>query len=81
MRQAGIVAAAGVMALERMVDRSPRTTPTPARWPRGWPRCRNQRGLASVQTNIVILRVNKGDRAAVREGRPRRWWPAAPRAR
>jgi threonine aldolase len=63
MRQAGIVAAAGVVALERMVDRLAEDHA-------------NARALAeavatlpglavdldSVQTNIVIVRVSRGDR-------------------
>jgi threonine aldolase len=63
MRQAGILAAAGVVALERMVDRLAEDHV-------------NARALAeavvklpgltvdldSVQTNIVIIRVNRGDR-------------------
>jgi threonine aldolase len=64
MRQAGILAAAGVVALERMVDRlaedhvNARTlAEAVAKLP----------GLAvdlgSVQTNIVIIRVSRGDRA------------------
>src|SRR5256714_536980 len=64
MRQAGIVAAAGVVALERMVDRLAEDHV-------------NARALAdgvaalpglsvdveTVQTNIVIIRVSRGDRA------------------
>jgi threonine aldolase len=64
MRQAGIVAAAGVLALDRMVDRLAEDHV-------------NARALAeavatlpglsvdldSVQTNIVIIRVSRGDRA------------------
>ncbi|HOQ62228.1 MAG TPA: beta-eliminating lyase-related protein, partial [Vicinamibacterales bacterium] len=33
MRQAGHLAAAGIVALEKMVDRRPRTTPTRDVWP------------------------------------------------
>jgi len=54
MRQAGIVAAAGVVALERMVDRLAEGL---AKLPG------ISVDLPSVQTNIVILRVSKGDRA------------------
>jgi threonine aldolase len=64
MRQAGILAAAGVVALERMVDRLAEDHA-------------NARALAeavaampglavdldSVQTNIVVIRVSRGDRA------------------
>jgi threonine aldolase len=64
MRQAGVVAAAGVLALDRMVDRLAEDHV-------------NARALAeavatlpglsvdleSVQTNIVIIRVSRGDRA------------------
>jgi threonine aldolase len=64
MRQAGVVAAAGVLALDRMVDRLAEDHA-------------NARALAeavatlpglavdlgSVQTNIVIIRVSRGDRA------------------
>jgi threonine aldolase len=64
MRQAGVLAAAGVVALERMVDRLAEDHV-------------NARALAeavatlpgltvdldSVQTNIVIIRVSRGDRA------------------
>jgi threonine aldolase len=63
MRQAGIVAAAGIVALERMVDRlaedhvnARALAEAVAAMP----------GLAvdldSVQTNIVIIRVSRGDR-------------------
>jgi threonine aldolase len=63
MRQAGILAAAGLISLERMVDRlaedhaNARTlaeavAATPAL----------AVDLASVQTNIVIIRVDRGDR-------------------
>ena len=64
MRQAGVVAAAGVLALDRMVDRLAEDHV-------------NARALAeavatlpglsvdveTVQTNIVIIRVSRGDRA------------------
>jgi hypothetical protein len=38
MRQAGVLAAAALVALEQHVDRWPTTTPTPRPWPRRWPR-------------------------------------------
>ena len=63
MRQAGILAAAGLVALERMVDRLAEDHANAralAEAVAGMP------GLAvdlgSVQTNIVIIRVDRGDR-------------------
>jgi threonine aldolase len=64
MRQAGIVAAAGVVALERMVDRlaedhvNARTLAETVATLPGL-----SVDLASVQTNIVIIRVSRGERA------------------
>src|SRR6267142_1666982 len=64
MRQAGIVAAAGVMALERMVDRLAEDHTHARALAEGLATLPGiSVDLASVQTNIVILRVNKGDRA------------------
>jgi threonine aldolase len=63
MRQAGILAAAGLVSLERMVDRlaedhvNARTLAEAAAALPGL-----AIDLASVQTNIVIIRVNRGDR-------------------
>ncbi|HEY2995688.1 MAG TPA: GntG family PLP-dependent aldolase [Methylomirabilota bacterium] len=64
MRQAGIVAAAGVVALERMVDRLAEDHANARALAEGLARRPGlEIDLASVQTNIVIIRVNKGDRA------------------
>src|SRR5437764_13754574 len=64
MRQAGIVAAAGVMALERMVDRLAEDHTHARALAEGLATLPGiEIDLASVQTNIVIIRVNKGDRA------------------
>jgi threonine aldolase len=64
MRQAGIVAAAGVVALERMVDRLAEDHANARALAEGLAALPGiSVDLASVQTNIVILRVNKGDRA------------------
>jgi threonine aldolase len=64
MRQVGILAAAGIVALERMVDRLAEDH-AHARALAGalaaMPGLRVD--LASVQTNIVIVRVDRGDRA------------------
>ena len=60
MRQAGIIAAAGIIALERMVDRladDHLNARTLAEGLAKLPRLRID--LASVQTNIVILRVDR----------------------
>jgi threonine aldolase len=64
MRQAGVIAAAGLIALERMVDRLAEdhaNARTLAEALAAMPGIRID--LASVQTNIVILRVDRGDRA------------------
>jgi threonine aldolase len=64
MRQAGILAAAGLVALERMVERlaedhaNARTLAEALATMPGL-----VVDLASVQTNIVIVRVDRGDRA------------------
>ncbi len=62
MRQAGIIAAAGIVALERMVDRLAEDHANAKRARRGasqsfpgWPST-----WLSVQTNIVIFRVERG---------------------
>jgi threonine aldolase len=64
MRQAGILAAAGVISLERMVDRLAEdhaNARTLAEAVAVMPALAVD--LASVQTNIVIIRVDRGDRA------------------
>jgi len=64
MRQAGVLAAAGLISLERMVDRlaedhaNARTLAEALATMPGV-----VIDLASVQTNIVIIRVDRGDRA------------------
>jgi threonine aldolase len=63
MRQAGILAAAGLISLERMVDRLAEdhaNARTLAEAVAGMPGLAVD--LASVQTNIVIIRVDRGDR-------------------
>ena len=63
MRQAGIIAAAGIVALERMIDRladdhaHARTLAEAVTKLPGL-----SVDLASVQTNIVVIRVDRGDR-------------------
>ncbi|HEX2439679.1 MAG TPA: GntG family PLP-dependent aldolase [Methylomirabilota bacterium] len=64
MRQAGVIAAAGLIALERMVDRladDHAHARTLAEALAAMPGITVD--LASVQTNIVILRIDRGDRA------------------
>jgi threonine aldolase len=64
MRQAGVLAAAGLISLERMVDRLAEdhvNARTLAEALAGMPGLLID--LASVQTNIVIIRVDRGDRA------------------
>jgi len=64
MRQAGIVAAAGVVALERMVDRLAEDHANARALAEGLAKLPGiSVDLPRVQTNIVILRVSKGDRA------------------
>jgi threonine aldolase len=63
MRQAGILAAAGLISLERMVDRLAEdhaNARTLAEAVAAMPALAVD--LASVQTNIVIIRVDRGDR-------------------
>ena len=63
MRQAGILAAAGLVALERMVDRladDHRHARALAEAVATMPGLTVD--LASVQTNIVVIRVSRGDR-------------------
>jgi len=58
MRQAGVIAAAGVVALERMVDRLAEDHANARRLAEGLAKLPRLRvDLASVQTNIVILGV------------------------
>jgi threonine aldolase len=65
MRQAGVIAAAGIVALERMVDRLAEDHAHARALAEGLAK---RPGLAvdldSVQTNIVIFRVGRGDAAA-----------------
>ena len=64
MRQAGIIAAAGIVSLERMVDRladDHANARTLAEAVAKMPGLRVD--LASVQTNIVVIRVDRGDAA------------------
>jgi threonine aldolase len=58
MRQAGVIAAAGIVALERMVERLAEDHANARRLAEGLAKLPRLRvDLASVQTNIVILRV------------------------
>ena len=60
MRQAGIIAAAGIMALERMVDRLAEDHVNARALAEGLAKLpRISIDLASVQTNIVILRIDR----------------------
>jgi threonine aldolase len=60
MRQAGIIAAAGIVALERMVDRLAEDHVNARALAEGLARRPSLHvDLASVQTNIVILRVDR----------------------
>jgi threonine aldolase len=65
MRQAGIIAAAGIVALERMVDRLAEDHANARTLAEGVAKLPGLAvDLASVQTNIVIFRVQRGDTAA-----------------
>jgi threonine aldolase len=65
MRQAGVIAAAGIVALERMVNRLAEDHANARRLAEAVAtRPGLSVDLASVQTNIVVIRVNRGDRAA-----------------
>jgi len=65
MRQAGIIAAAGIVALERMVDRLAEDHANARSLAEGVAKLPGLAvDLASVQTNIVIFRVQRGDTAA-----------------
>ena len=56
MRQAGVLAAAGLHALRHHLAGSPTTTPGRRGWPRASPRWRRRSSTPqSVETNIVIL--------------------------
>jgi threonine aldolase len=64
MRQAGIIAAAGVVALERMVDRLAEDHANARALAEGLARRPGLSvDLASVQTNIVIFRIERGTAA------------------
>ena len=61
MRQVGVLAAAGIVALERMVERLADDHANARRLGEGLAKLPGLRvDLASVQTNIVILRVERG---------------------
>ena len=61
MRQVGVLAAAGIVALERMVERLAEDHANARRLGEGLAKLPGLRvDLASVQTNIVILRVERG---------------------
>ena len=65
MRQAGIIAAAGIVALERMVDRLAEDHANARALAEGVAKLPGLSvDLASVQTNIVIFRVEHGGTAA-----------------
>ena len=64
MRQVGVLAAAGVVALERMVDRLAEDHANARRLAEGLAKTPGLRvDLGSVQTNIVIVRVDRGPAA------------------
>jgi len=65
MRQAGVIAAAGIVALETMVDRLAEDHTNARALAEGLAKLPGLSvDLASVQTNIVIFRVERGDAAA-----------------
>ncbi len=65
MRQAGVIAAAGIVALETMVDRLAEDHANARALAEGLAKHpRLSVDLASVQTNIVIFQVARGDAAA-----------------
>jgi threonine aldolase len=64
MRQAGIIAAAGIVALEHMVDRLAEDHANARTLAQAVAKLPGLTvDLASVQTNIVVIRVDRGDRA------------------
>jgi len=64
MRQVGVIAAAGIVALETMVDRLAEDHANARTLAQGLAALPGLSvDLASVQTNIVIVRVERGDRA------------------
>ena len=64
MRQVGVLAAAGLVALERMVDRLAEDHANARRLAEGLAKTPGLRvDLGSVQTNIVIVRVDRGPAA------------------
>lgn len=64
MRQVGVIAAAGIVALETMVDRLAEDHANARTLAEGLTALPGLSvDLASVQTNIVIVRVERGDRA------------------
>jgi threonine aldolase len=64
MRQAGVLAAAGVVSLERMVDRLAEDHVNARALAEALATLPGLTiDLATVQTNIVIIRVSRGDRA------------------
>ena len=65
MRQVGVLAAAGIVSLERMVDRLADDHLNARRLAEGLAKLPGLRvDLATVQTNIVIMRVERGPGAA-----------------
>ena len=59
MRQAGVLAAAGIIALEEMVARLAEDHANARCWPRASPRCPAFRSIAAgVQTNIIIFSLD-----------------------
>ncbi len=64
MRQVGVLAAAGIVALEQMVDRLAEDHANARRLAEGLAKTQGLRvDLASVETNIVIVRVDRGPAA------------------
>src|SRR2546426_10635423 len=64
MRPVGILAAAGIVSLERMVDRLAEDHANARRLGEGLAKLPGLRvDLASVQTNIVIVRLERGPAA------------------
>ena len=64
MRQVGVLAAAGIVALEQMVERLAEDHANARRLAEGLAKTPGLRvDLGSVQTNIVIVRVDRGPAA------------------